>query len=70
MCPRPNDTSVPSNMTTGTQMCGDHPANSPTCTFIPIRNLQSVDLATALKSLQQTTSPLIRPHRPCRRFFR
>nr|CAH7763536.1 unnamed protein product [Callosobruchus chinensis] len=93
MCPGPHDTSVPSNKTRGTQMCqlcGNHPANSPTCRFTPRRNLQviaqrqtisfadaakvaslaappassspstaqSVDLATALKSLQQIISPL------------
>nr|CAH7723701.1 unnamed protein product [Callosobruchus chinensis] len=70
---------------------GDHPANSPTCSFTPRRTLQvitqrrtisyadaanvaslaapaasslpstaqSVDLATALKSLQQIIGPLI-----------
>nr|CAH7745599.1 unnamed protein product [Callosobruchus chinensis] len=60
---------------------GDYPANSPTCRFMPRRNLQviaqrptisyadaakgspstaqSVDLGTALKSLQQILSPLI-----------
>nr|CAH7745790.1 unnamed protein product [Callosobruchus chinensis] len=43
---------------------------TPTASSSP-STAQTVDLATALKSLQQIISPLIKtPHRPCRRFFR
>ncbi|CAH1982284.1 unnamed protein product [Acanthoscelides obtectus] len=62
MCFRPHDTFMPPHRTRGAKVCElwrGHPANTPTCRFTPRRNLENVDLATVLRSLQQIISPLI-----------